>query len=110
MLADTDTLTAILTYHVVGESLTSGEVVALDSITTLNGADISVEVTDAGVVLNGNSLITVVDIQASNGIVHLIDAVLIPPTPVEPGLCAGSCGGAAPQGCFCDELCLQFGD
>ena len=50
----------------------------------------SVEVTDAGLVINGNALVTIADIQASNGIVHVINAVIIEEEPPAPGLCEWS--------------------
>jgi basic membrane lipoprotein Med (substrate-binding protein (PBP1-ABC) superfamily) len=79
VLADTDLLTSVLTYHVVaGVAATSEMVVGLDSVTTLNGADISIAVVDGGVVLNGSVNVVAVDIPASNGIIHVIDGVLIP--------------------------------
>jgi uncharacterized surface protein with fasciclin (FAS1) repeats/2',3'-cyclic-nucleotide 2'-phosphodiesterase (5'-nucleotidase family)/subtilisin family serine protease len=90
ILADTDTLTAILTYHAAGEKLRSDQVVARDAITTLNGQDITVEVTEDGVVLNGTAMVTAVDILASNGVIHVIDAVLIPPEPTIATLVAGA--------------------
>jgi len=90
ILADTDTLTAVLTYHAAGEKLRSDQVVARDAITTLNGQDITVEVTEDGVVLNGTALVTAVDILASNGVIHVIDAVLIPPEPTIATLVAGA--------------------
>ena len=77
VLADEALLTAILTYHVAGGSLFAADVVTLTEITTLNGATISVEVTDAGVVLNGTVNIIQTDIEASNGVIHIIDGVLL---------------------------------
>ena len=53
-------------------------VVTLDSATTLNGADVTIEVTDDGVVLNGTVNVTTTDIMCSNGVIHVIDAVLLP--------------------------------
>lgn len=79
VLADTELLTSVLTYHVVaGVAATSEMVVGLESVTTVNGADITIEVVDGGVVLNGNTNVVAVDIPASNGVIHVIDNVLIP--------------------------------
>jgi transforming growth factor-beta-induced protein len=78
LLKDTCTLREILLYHVVDGELTSEEVVNLTSIETLQGEEISVKVTDEGVFV-GDAKIIVTDIEASNGIIHKIDAVLIPP-------------------------------
>jgi basic membrane protein A and related proteins len=81
VLGDTELLTSILTYHVVpGVAATSNLVVGLDgaSVTTAQGSDISVAIVDGGVVLNGSVNVTAVDIPASNGVIHVIDAVLVP--------------------------------
>jgi uncharacterized surface protein with fasciclin (FAS1) repeats len=75
-------LAAILTYHVV-----EGEVMAADvmpgNLTTVNGADISVSVDGGDVIITdgqGNQAkVTTTDIAASNGVIHVIDAVLLPP-------------------------------
>ena len=80
LLADIETLTAILLYHVVDGTIYAEEVVTVESLTTLQGEDITIEVTSDGVVLNGTVLIVTTDIVANNGIIHVIDAVLLPPT------------------------------
>lgn len=73
------TLTGILTYHAVAGEVLAADVVTLDSATTVNGADISVEVVDGEVILNGNVKVITTDIQASNGVIHVINGVLLPP-------------------------------
>jgi uncharacterized surface protein with fasciclin (FAS1) repeats len=81
LLADpTGDLTQILLYHVVDGVALASDVVGLDSVTTLQGEPISIEVVDGGVVLNGTVNVTTTDIMASNGVIHVIDAVLLPPT------------------------------
>ncbi|NNC43678.1 MAG: DUF4331 family protein [Acidimicrobiia bacterium] len=81
LLADPDTLADILLYHVIsGAAVTSDVVVTLDSATMANGDDITIEVVDGQVVINGVATVTTVDIMASNGVIHVIDAVLLPPT------------------------------
>ncbi|MGY6629425.1 MAG: fasciclin domain-containing protein [Wenzhouxiangella sp.] len=77
LLEDTETLTAILTYHVVSGAVTSAEVVLIDSATTLQGSDVTITVTDDGVQVDEANVIAV-DIEASNGIIHVIDAVITP--------------------------------
>ena len=80
LLADpTGALTQILLYHVVDGVALAETVVTLESVTTLNGADVTIEVTDSGVVLNGSVNVVTTDIMATNGVIHVIDAVLLPP-------------------------------
>lgn len=81
LLADPQgALTDILTYHVIGDTVLAEQVVTLDSAETLNGAAIAIAVVDGGVVLNDNVNVTATDIIATNGVIHVIDAVLLPPT------------------------------
>lgn len=81
LLADTETLTDILTYHVVPVAPESKVVLAagLESLTTVNGADIALSVEDGTLVLNGSANVVATDIFAGNGIIHVIDAVILPP-------------------------------
>ncbi len=80
VLADQDLLTSILTLHVVaGERLSSADLAGLDSVTTVNGADISLAVADDGsLMVNGQATVGCADIQTANATVHVIDAVLMP--------------------------------
>ncbi len=80
LLADKDALTAILTYHVVPGAVTSDQVVELSSAATLNGASVTITLTSDGKVKIDDATVTVTDIRATNGIIHVIDAVLIPGT------------------------------
>jgi basic membrane lipoprotein Med (substrate-binding protein (PBP1-ABC) superfamily) len=81
LLADTELLTSILTYHVVGGvAATSDMVVGMSSVTTVQGGDVSIAVTDSGVVLNDSVNVVAVDVLAANGVIHVIDGVLLPPT------------------------------
>jgi uncharacterized surface protein with fasciclin (FAS1) repeats len=81
LLADTDTLTSILTYHVLGSVAMAADVVGLDGqdVTTLNGAPIRISIVDGKVLLNDSIQVIVTDIEASNGVIHVIDGVLLPP-------------------------------
>lgn len=79
LLEDTAALTDVLLYHVVAGEVPASAVVGLSSATTVQGAPIRIAVVDGGVVLNGSVNVIITDIQASNGIIHVIDAVLIPP-------------------------------
>jgi len=78
LLADKDALTAILTYHVVPGAVTSDQVVKLSSAETLNGASLTITLTSDGKVKVDDAMVIVTDIKASNGIIHVIDAVMIP--------------------------------
>lgn len=72
-----DQLVAILTYHVVAGKVMAADVVKLSSATTVNGADIAIEV-DNGTVRVGDATVIKTDIEASNGVIHVIDTVLLP--------------------------------
>jgi uncharacterized surface protein with fasciclin (FAS1) repeats len=74
-------LTDILLYHVVPGAVMAADVVALDGQmvdTALSGAQIAIRVDMGNVYLNDNVRVIITDIQASNGVIHVIDAVLIP--------------------------------
>jgi uncharacterized surface protein with fasciclin (FAS1) repeats len=79
LLADTDALSDVLTYHVVSGDLKAADVVELDSVDTLQGEAIAITVEDDVVTLNGTAKIVTADVAASNGTIHVIDAVLTPP-------------------------------
>jgi transforming growth factor-beta-induced protein len=78
LLNDIPALTDILLYHVVAGAVPAETVVTLDSATTLQGSDVTISVTDAGVFLNDTIQVIITDIAASNGIIHVIDGVLLP--------------------------------
>ncbi len=80
LLADPEALADILTYHVVSGKVLAADVVGLSSATTVQGSDISIEVVDGSVILNGSATVTATDVAASNGVIHVIDAVILPPT------------------------------
>ncbi len=71
-------LVAILTYHVVPGDVTAADVVKLSEAKTVNGAMLKVT-TQNGKVMVNNADVVKTDIQASNGVIHVIDAVLLPP-------------------------------
>lgn len=78
LLADKEALKSVLLYHVVDGAVTSGEVVKLKSAKTLEGDEVKIAVKN-GVMIN-ESKVTKADILASNGVIHVIDTVLLPPT------------------------------
>ena len=73
-------LKAVLLYHVVKGRVPASKVVKLDSAKTLNGASLTIDVKGASVFLNETTKVTKTDIKASNGIVHVINRVLLPPS------------------------------
>lgn len=77
LLADKAKLTAVLTYHVVSGAVTSADVAGLKSAKTVQGAELTID-TSNGVKINDATVIKA-DIKASNGVIHVIDTVLLPP-------------------------------
>ena len=80
LLKDVPKLTAILTYHVLSGKVMAADVMKMDGKTakTVNGADLKIT-TQGGVNLNGSVHVTKTDIDCSNGVIHVVDAVLMPP-------------------------------
>lgn len=81
LAADPAKLKAVLLYHVISGSVPSSEVVKLTSAKTLNGASVSIKVQNGSVLINDAKVVTP-DVTASNGIIHVIDSVLLPPPAV----------------------------
>ena len=77
LLNDIPQLTGILLYHVVGDSVMSTMLSNGQIVTTLLGTDITITIDTTGVYID-NALVTVADVIADNGVVHVIDAVLLP--------------------------------
>ena len=78
LLADKEKLTAVLLYHVVPGKVTASEVVELDEAETAGGQHLPIRAMH-GEVHVGSARVTQTDIMASNGVIHVIDTVLIPP-------------------------------
>ena len=78
-------LQAILQYHVVPGKATAADVTGLSEAETLQGKMVQIQTGDAGVQLMGQNTATVTttDIMASNGVIHVIDTVLLPPEDME---------------------------
>jgi uncharacterized surface protein with fasciclin (FAS1) repeats len=76
LLQDKEKLTEILSYHVVAEKVMSDEVINLNTTKTVNGKDVMIDTTK-GVKINEANVIKT-DIKCSNGVIHVIDNVLIP--------------------------------
>ncbi len=73
-------LVAILTYHVVSGKVPAATVVTLKEAGTVEGSKIKIDVKDGSVFLNGNTKVIITDVHCSNGIIHAIDTVLMPPS------------------------------
>jgi len=82
LLADTENLRSILLYHVVDGAVPASDVVELDGeeVETLNGATVTVGVMGSDVTLNDTVNVVATDVEASNGVIHVIDGVLLPPS------------------------------
>jgi len=70
-------LQAVLTYHVVAGKVLAADVVNLTSATTVQGQDVAIVVGEEGVTINGAKVIKT-DIETSNGVIHVIDTVILP--------------------------------
>ncbi len=73
-----DQLTAILTYHVVPGSVMAADVVTLDEAETVNGEMLTISTSGDSVMVNDATVISA-DIAASNGVIHVVDSVILPP-------------------------------
>ena len=75
-------LQGVLTYHVIAGNVLSSDLSDGQVVTTVNGETLTVDITDTGVYFvdanGGRALVTTADVEASNGTVHIIDAVLLP--------------------------------
>jgi uncharacterized surface protein with fasciclin (FAS1) repeats len=72
-----DKLVAVLTYHVVAGKVTAADVMKLDSAATVQGQEVMVSTKDGSVMIN-NAKVIMADVEASNGVIHVIDTVLLP--------------------------------
>jgi uncharacterized surface protein with fasciclin (FAS1) repeats len=77
LLADTETLKAVLTYHVVAGKVMAADVVKLKSAKTVQGQEVKIKV-DGDTVMVDDATVTKTDIETSNGVIHVIDTVLVP--------------------------------
>ncbi|MBW1296923.1 fasciclin domain-containing protein [Aquimarina litoralis] len=73
-----DALTEVLLYHVAAGKFSAEDLIAGQTVTTIQGDEVTIEMVDGEVFLNGSIKVLLADIEASNGIVHLIDGVLLP--------------------------------
>lgn len=79
VLADKDLLTSILTLHVVpGEILDGAMLAGMDSVPTVNGQDITIAPAGESLEINGQAQVVCANIEVGNGVVHIIDTVMMP--------------------------------
>ena len=78
LLADKAQLTKVLTYHVVAGKVMAADVVKLTEAKTVEGSPVKIAVKDGKVKVNDSNVVKT-DIGASNGVIHVIDTVLLPP-------------------------------
>jgi uncharacterized surface protein with fasciclin (FAS1) repeats len=79
-LTDVATVTAVLQYHVVSGSIPSSALEPTQSVATLQGEEVMVTVTDGNVFVNGDAQVVLADGMVANGVVQIIDTVLLPPS------------------------------
>lgn len=72
-----DKLVAVLTYHVVPGKVMAADVVGLTSATTVQGSDVAIAASADGVTID-NANVVMTDVDASNGVIHVIDTVILP--------------------------------
>ncbi len=78
LLQDKGALTSVLTYHVAPGTLTANQVLARSHLSTVNGATATISIANDGSARIDGALIAVTDIEARNGVVHVIDRVIFP--------------------------------
>ena len=77
LLADKEALTAVLTYHVVPGKVMASDVVGLETAKTVNGQYVDIQVMDGKVMIDGAEVVST-DIEATNGVIHVINKVILP--------------------------------
>ncbi len=77
LLQNKEQLKAVLTYHVVAGKVMASDVVNLKSAATVNGQQVTIEV-KGGTVMVDNAKVVMTDIECTNGVIHVIDAVILP--------------------------------
>jgi uncharacterized surface protein with fasciclin (FAS1) repeats len=83
LLADKSALTSVLTFHVVPGRILSSDIAKKDGARTVNGQPLDIEMRNGKVYVNGAQVVSA-DIPASNGVIHVIDAVMLPSAAAAP--------------------------
>lgn len=94
LMANKTLLTAVLTYHVVPGEVMSSDLKNGMSVKTVEGSDVKITIDPAGVMVN-NAKVIKADIKASNGVVHVIDAVILPPVAAKAAVAIGTAAAVA---------------
>lgn len=76
---DREDLENILTYHVIPSRILSNDLEESQTVTTVNGEEVTIEVDNGDITINGSAMITITDLEGTNGVVHIINEVLTPP-------------------------------
>ncbi|MDZ7694523.1 MAG: fasciclin domain-containing protein [Balneolaceae bacterium] len=79
-------LAEVLSFHVVEGSILSGDLEASQTVETVQGEELLITSSDEGVSINGSASVTTADIEGTNGVIHLIDGVLLPSDYREPNI------------------------
>jgi uncharacterized surface protein with fasciclin (FAS1) repeats len=79
LLKDKEALKKVLLYHVVSGNVMASDVVKLTEATTVEGSKVKIKVVDGNVMIN-DAKVTTADVKASNGVIHIIDTVILPPS------------------------------
>ena len=79
LLADKEALTQVLLYHVVAGKVPASAVMGITSAETVQGSSVKVKITADGKVMVDDATVVATDVEASNGIIHVIDKVILPP-------------------------------
>jgi hypothetical protein len=93
-MANKTLLTAVLTYHVVPGEVMSSDLKNGMSVKTVEGSYVKIAISSAGVMVD-NAKVTKPDIKASNGVIHVVDAVILPPVAVKAAEAIGTVAAAA---------------
>jgi len=94
LMANKTLLTSVLTYHVVPGAVMSSDLKDGMSVKTVEGSDVKIAISPAGVMVN-NAKVIQPDIKASNGVIHAIDSVILPPAAAKVVAAVGSAAAAA---------------
>jgi len=79
LVADKPNLTKVLTFHVVSGKYLAADVIGMEKLTSLEGSDLVIDVSGSAVKIDVAEIV-ITDIECSNGVIHVIDTVMIPPT------------------------------